>query len=212
MSNIRILLVDDHFVVRRGLASSLRLEPDFTIVAEASNGEEALVQYAAHRPDLVIMDWQLPRMTGAEVTSRLRSEYGELKVLVLSAFDGDEHVWEAFQARVRGYVLKSADREELLAAIRNVANGHRHFAPDLEAKLANRAQHEGVTSRERAVLERIAHGYSNKEIGETLAISEGTVKLHINHILQKLDARDRAHAASLAIQRGIIRFEAIPSR
>lgn len=207
MKKIRLLLVDDHFVVRRGLASSLGIEDDLTIVGEASNGEDAIVAYEEHRPDLVLMDWQLPRTTGAELTATLKAKDPNARVLILSAYDADEHVYQAAQADAQGYLLKTAEREQLLHAIRQVASGGRYFPPQLAEKLAKRLREEDVTVREREVLKRVANGYSNKEIADQLGISEGTVKVHINHILAKLEARDRAHAASLAIQRGIIRFD-----
>lgn len=207
MNKIRVLLVDDHFIVRRGLASSINIEADLQVVAEAASGEEALQLFRKHEPDLVMTDWQMPRMTGPEFTAALSAEFPLAQVVILSAFAGDEHIFSAAQAGAAGYLLKSAEREMILAAIRTVAGGGRYFPPEVAEKLNTRKRLEGITAREREVLEKVAMGFANKQIADALGITEGTVKIHIGHILTKLDARDRAHAATLAIQRGIIQFE-----
>lgn len=206
MKNIRVLVVDDHFVVRRGLVSSLDIEPDICVVCEASNGEEALARYREHLPDVVLMDWSLPRQTGPEVTEALRAEFPAAKVLILSALEGGEHVHSAVRAGALGYVFKSASREEILAAVRCTAAEGRYFPNGVAEQLAQRQRLVGISPREREVLTRIAAGFSNKQIAESLGITEGTVKIHISHILAKLDAKDRAHATSIATQRGIIAF------
>lgn len=204
---IRLLLADDHFVVRMGLASSLRLEADFEIVAEAGSGEEAIALYHEHRPDVVVLDWRLPDMTGVDVTSAVRAFDPTARILILSAFSGEEDVFRAVQAGAESYLLKSARRAEIVQAIRTLSQGGQHFPPKISAILAARLRREDLTARERSVLGEIVKGSSNKEIGTLLEISESAVKLHVTHLLQKLRAKDRTHAATIAIQRGIVHLE-----
>ncbi|EDY22435.1 two component transcriptional regulator, LuxR family [Chthoniobacter flavus Ellin428] len=201
---IGVLLVDDHFMVRRGLAVALRVEKDLAVVAEAGNCEEMLAAYRQHRPDVVLLDWRLPGPNGAEATALLREEHPGARVLMLSALDGDEHIHLAVRAGAAGYVLKSAERGEIIQAIRAVHGGKSYFSPGLEALLHDRARKVEISPREREVLVRAAAGERNKEIGDHLGISEATVKVFMARIFQKLDARDRAHAVVIAIKRGII--------
>jgi len=207
MKRIRVLLVDDHFIVRRGLASSLGVETDISVVAETGSPEEAIALFRKHSPHIVVTDWRMPKMTGPQFTAALREEFPEAQVLILSAFEGEEFVHTAVAAGAMGYILKSSEREAILNAIRTVAKGGRYFSPDLAEKLAHRQRVEGITTREREVLEKVASGFANKEIADALGITEGTVKIHVGNILAKLDARDRTHAATIAIHRGIIRLE-----
>jgi DNA-binding NarL/FixJ family response regulator len=200
----RILLVDDHYVVRMGMASSLNLEPDLEVVAEAENGESAIALYREHRPDLVILDWRLPDLSGGDVIKALHAEFPASRVLVLSAFESEEVIYQALQAGAVGYLAKSSRRPELIAAIRLAAQGKAAFSADIAAKLAKRIQRPSLSPRELEVVAELVNGNSNKEIASRLAISENTVKLHITHIMQKLRAKDRTHVASIALQQGLV--------
>jgi two-component system NarL family response regulator len=204
---IRILLVDDHFAVRAGLAVSLSLEADLAVVAEASNGADAITAYREHRPDVVIMDWRLPDMTGVQVTAALRGETPPPRVLMLSAYEGEEDVYSAVHAGATGYLSKAARLTEVLEAIHAVHRGQSYFPAAMNAKLIARLQRPELSSRERDVLSHIAKGQSNKQIAVDLGISDETVKQHVAAVMAKLQADNRAHAASLAIQRGILHLE-----
>jgi DNA-binding NarL/FixJ family response regulator len=204
MKKIRILLVDDHFVVRLGLASSLNIEPGIEVVAEAECGAEVVELYGKHDPDLVLMDWRLPDATGGEVIQSLRHFYPDARVLVISAFESEEIVFQTARSGAIGYLPKSTRRPELIQAVMSAASGHSVFAPNIAAKLAARLHHPELTPREIEVMGELVRGNSNKEIASHLSISDNTVKLHISHILQKLGAKDRTHAVSIALQRGII--------
>ena len=200
----RILLVDDHYVVRIGLASSLNLEPDLEVVAEAENGEAAIALYREHRPDLVILDWRLPDLSGGDVIKALHAEFPAARVLVLSAFESEEVIYQALQAGAVGYLAKSSRRPELIGAVRLAAQGKAAFSADIAAKLASRIQRPSLSPRELEVVAELVKGNSNKEIATRLNISENTVKLHITHIMQKLRAKDRTHVASIALQQGLL--------
>lgn len=200
----RLLLVDDHYVVRIGMASSLNLEDDFEVVAEAESGEEALRLYREHRPDLVILDWRLPDLSGADIIKALRNEFPQARVLVLSAFESEEVIYQALQAGAVGYLTKSSRRPELIESIRLAAQGKSSFSGAIAAKLALRMQRPSLSPRELDVVAELVKGNSNKEIATHLDISENTVKLHITHIMQKLRAKDRTHVASIALQRGLV--------
>jgi DNA-binding NarL/FixJ family response regulator len=203
-ASYRLLLVDDHYVVRIGMASSLNLEPDFEVVAEAESGEEALRLYREHRPDLVILDWRLPDLSGADIIKALRNEFPQARVLVLSAFESEEVIYQALQAGAVGYLTKSSRRPELIESIRLAAQGKSSFSGAIAAKLALRMQRPSLSPRELDVVAELVKGNSNKEIATHLDISENTVKLHITHIMQKLRAKDRTHVASIALQRGLV--------
>ena len=202
--NCRILLVDDHYVVRIGMASSLNLEPDLEVVAEAENGEAAIALYREHRPDLVILDWRLPDLSGGDVIKALHAEFPAARVLVLSAFESEEVIYQALQAGSVGYLAKSSRRPELIGAVRLAAQGKAAFSADIAAKLATRIQRPSLSPRELEVVAELVKGNSNKEIASHLEISENTVKLHITHIMQKLRAKDRTHVASIALQQGLV--------
>lgn len=204
---IRILVVDDHFMVRMGLSASLSVEPDMQVVAEAGNGQEALDAYRKHHPSLVIMDVRLPGMSGADSTAAILAEFPDARVLMLSTHSGEEEIYRAMQAGARGYVVKSVMREELLRAIREVYAGRRYLDPAVASLLAERVSHRSLTSRELEVLQMVAKGLGNKEIAAALNIAEVTVKLHVSHVLEKLDVKDRTEAATVALQRGIISLE-----
>jgi len=201
---IRILVVDDHHVVRSGLAASIGLEDDLSVVAEAGNADEALAQFRKHRPDVVLMDLRLPGANGIAITASLRGESPDARVLMFTTFDGDEDVYRAMQAGARGYLLKSAPREELLRAIRTIASGERFLPPELSLRLAQRVSAPDLSEREIEVLRLVSAGKSNKEIGATLHIAEDTVKRHVSNILEKLGVNDRAQAATEAIRRGFL--------
>jgi DNA-binding NarL/FixJ family response regulator len=203
-ASYRLLLVDDHYVVRIGMASSLNLEPDFEVVAEAESGEEALRLYREHQPDLVILDWRLPDLCGADIIKSLRAEFPQARVLVLSAFESEEVIYQALQAGAVGYLTKSSRRPELIESIRLAAQGKSSFSGTIAAKLALRMQRPSLSPRELDVVAELVKGNSNKEIATHLDISENTVKLHITHVMQKLRAKDRTHVASIALQRGLV--------
>jgi DNA-binding NarL/FixJ family response regulator len=200
----RLLLVDDHPVVREGLAALLGRQTDLQVVAEASNGRQAIDLFRQHQPDLVLMDLQMPELGGVEAIKTIRAEFPTARFIVLTTFDGDEDIFRALQAGAQGYLLKDAPREELLAAIRTVASGGKHIAPEVAAKLADRLLLPELTERELAVLKLIVTGRSNKEIGSALTITEGTVKVHVNNLLSKLGVSDRTQAATEALRRGIV--------
>lgn len=204
---IRILVVDDHHVVRSGLAASLGLEDDISVVAEAGSAEEAIAQYRKHQPDMVLMDLRLPGANGIAATADLRREWPDARVLMFTTFDGEEDIYRAMQAGARGYLLKSAAREELLTAIRAVAAGERHLSPTLAQRLAGRVAAPDVSDREREVLQLIARGKANKEIAAALGISEETVKRHASNLFVKMGVADRAQATSEGIRRGLIQLD-----
>ena len=200
----RILLVDDHAVVREGLASLLQRQGDLLVVAEAADGASAIRLYRQHRPDLVVLDLRLPDMDGVEVTAAIRAEFPQARLLVLSSFDGDEDIYRALKAGARAYVLKDSTREELLAAVRTVAAGQRSLSAAVAERLAERVTGSELTARELAVLRQIVSGRSNKQIASALSISEGTVKTHVKSILAKMGVEDRTEAAVLALRRGLV--------
>jgi DNA-binding NarL/FixJ family response regulator len=204
---IRIMVVDDHFVVRMGLAGSINIEADMVVEAEASNGQQAIASYRQHRPDIVLMDLNLPGMSGVEATSAICKEFPDASVIMLSTHDGEEDIYRSLQAGARTYLLKTAAREDLIQTIRAVHAGERAISPAIGARLAERMTHAELTSREVEVLKLIAKGRSNKEIGSALGIAEVTVKLHVGHILTKLNVHDRTQATTTALQRGILHLD-----
>jgi len=201
---IRIMVVDDHFVVRMGLVGSINIEPDMTVEVEASTGHQAIAYFRQHHPDIVLMDLKLPDMSGAETTNAICREFPDASIIMLSTHDGEEDIYRSLQAGARSYLLKTAARAELLHTIRAVHAGERCISPAIGARLAERMTHTELTSRELDVLKLIATGKSNKEIGSALQIAEVTVKLHVSHILAKLKASDRTQAATTALRRGIL--------
>jgi two-component system NarL family response regulator len=203
-SPITLLVVDDHFVVRSGLAASLGLEEDLRVVAEAESGEQALELYPRHRPSLVLMDMMLTGMNGIATTEQLVASDAEARVLIFSTFARDEEVFRAVRAGAKGYLLKTAPRAELLAAVRSVAAGQRYLPPALAQRLAERLAQPQLSPRECEILQLIQRGRSNKQIGATLFIAEDTVKRHVSNLLQKLRVDDRAQAVAEAIRRGLI--------
>ncbi|HEY3914441.1 MAG TPA: response regulator transcription factor [Verrucomicrobiae bacterium] len=204
---IRVMVVDDHFVVRMGLSGSINVEGDMAVSAEASTGEQALVTYRKDRPDIVLMDLKLPGMSGVEATKAICKEFPGASVIMLSTHDGEEDIYRSLQAGARTYLLKTAARNELIDTIRAVHSGERSISPAVGARLAERMSHPDLTAREIGVLELIVKGKSNKEIASALSIAEVTVKLHVGHILTKLGVNDRTQATTTALQRGIIHLE-----
>jgi two-component system, NarL family, response regulator len=204
---IRIMVVDDHFAIRMGLAGSINLEPDMAVEAEASNGSQAIEGFRKHQPDIVLMDLKLPGTSGIEATTAICKEFPKAAIIMLSTHDGEEDIYRSLQAGARAYILKDAAREELMAAIRKVHAGERVISPAVGARLAERMTRAELTAREVEVLKLMAKGRSNKEIGSTLGIAEVTVKLHVGHLLTKLNANDRTQAATTALQRGILHLE-----
>lgn len=201
---IRILVVDDHPLLREGIAALVNGQADMKLVAEASNGHEALAQYRAHRPDVTLMDLQMPTMSGIETTIAIRDESPNARIIVLTTYGGDVQVVRALKAGARGYVLKGQVHKALLDTIRAVHAGQKRISPDVAAELADHAGEEELTAREIAVLQLIALGNTNKEIATQLRVSDETVKSHVTNILEKLRANDRTHAVTTALRRGII--------
>jgi len=205
---LKIMLVDDHYLVRMGLASIIGLEPDMTVCAEASTGEQALVLFRTHRPDVTLMDQRLPGLTGSETTHAIRAEFPAARILVLSTYVCDEEIYKALQFGAMGYISKSVQREELTQAIRKAASGRRHITPEVAALLAEGMSRSHLSSRELDVLRLLVGGKRNREIASILDITEGTVKLHVSSILGKLAVADRTEAVTVALQRGIVQLEA----
>jgi two-component system NarL family response regulator len=206
-SPIKILVVDDHVIVRKGLVALLNSVDGLRVVAEASDGEEAIAAHRVHHPDITLMDLRLPKLGGADAIARIRREQPGARIIVLTTFDGDEDIYRALQAGAKGYLLKGMDAAELTEAIRAVHAGRSKIPGFVAEKLAGRMGGPALTSRELDVLKRIVAGRSNKEISGDLHISEATVKTHINSILGKLGVSDRTQAATSALQRGIVYLE-----
>lgn len=203
---LSVLIVDDHFVVRSGLRASLELDEEVSVVAEAERGADAITAYRGHRPAVVMLDLQLPDRSGVDIVTELKEADSEVRILIYSSYARDDEVHAAFEAGALGFLQKSAPREELLTALRTVARGGRHLAPELARRLNALRIGPTITNREREILALIAAGRANKEIGDLLAISEDTVKRHVSHILQKLEVHDRAQATAEAIRRGIVKM------
>ncbi len=200
---IRILCVDDHPLLREGIAALLEAPDDMDLVAEASNGAEALVRFREHRPDITLMDLQMPVMTGLHAIQAIRSEFSEARIIVLTTHAGDVQISRALKAGARAYLLKGLLRKELLETIRAVHSGQKRLSPEVAAEIAEHATDAAITPREIEVLRLAAGGNSNKEIGARLSLTEETVKSHIRSILAKLGANDRAHAVAIGLKRGI---------
>jgi DNA-binding NarL/FixJ family response regulator len=204
---VRLLVVDDHHIVRQGLVALLATVPEMQVVAEASDGAEAVALYRQHQPDVTLMDLRMTAMNGVEATRAIRAEFPNARIIVLTTFDGDEDIYRALQAGARGYLLKGMDTEELLGAIRTVHSGKSRIPGPVAERLAERMNAPALTERETEVLRLIVGGNSNKEIASALFISEATVKTHINSLLSKLGVSDRTQAATTALQRGIVHFD-----
>ncbi len=203
---IRIVVVDDHFIVRTGLLSLLRTEPGLVVVGEAADGDEGIKLFEQHRPDLMLIDLRMPGKTGHEVTRHIRRITPEARILMLSGYEGDADIQAALEAGVRGYVFKSVTGEELIPAIHAVAAGRRWIPQNVAARLKLGSTFEPLTARELEVLTQLASGQANKEIADTLGISEHTTKGHLKSILGKLRVADRTQAVIAAVQRGLIHY------
>lgn len=201
---IRILTVDDHALLRKGIAALVNAESDMKLVAEACNGQEAIERFRQYRPDVTLMDLQMPELNGTETIDRIRCEFPEARIIVLTTYTGDAQVMRALKAGARAYLLKGHVHRELLDTIRTVHAGQKRIPPDIAAQLAEHAADDALTQREIDVLRLIAAGNSNKLIADQLSIGEATVKSHVTNILSKLGANDRAHAVTIGLKRGII--------
>ena len=203
---IRILAVDDHPLVRKGIVGLVADEPDMTTVAEASNGREAIQQFRIHRPDVTLMDLQMPEMNGLDAIMAIRGEFPEARIIVLTTYTGDVQVLRALKAGARAYLLKTLFHKELLDTIRAIHAGKKTVSPEISVQLAEHATDDALTPGEISVLHLIAEGNANKQIADRLSIAEETVKGRVKNILSKLGANDRTHAAMIALRRGIIEF------
>jgi DNA-binding NarL/FixJ family response regulator len=201
---IRVLTVDDHPLLREGIAALLNGQTDMKLVAEAANGQDALEQYRVHRPDVTLMDLQMPMMNGIEAITAIRREFPNARIIVLTTYVGDVQIVRALKAGARGYVLKGHVHRALLDTIRMVHAGQKRIPPEIAAELAAHVGEEELTAREIEVLRLVAGGNANREIAAQLCISDETVKSHITNILEKLDANDRTHAVTTALKRGIL--------
>ena len=200
---IRILAVDDHALLRRGIAALLSAEPDMQLIGEAANGLEAIAEFKKHRPDVTLMDLQMPEMSGVECIIAIRSAFPDARIIVLTTYPGDVQVVRALKAGARGYLLKGQVNKELPDVIRAIHRGQKRIPPEIASELAEHAAEEDLTAREIEVLRLIATGNANKEIARQLFIAEETVKSHVTNILSKLQANDRTHAVTIAVKRGV---------
>jgi DNA-binding NarL/FixJ family response regulator len=203
---LKVMLVDDHYLVRMGLASIISLEPDMVVCAEASTGEQARSLFRSHRPDVTLMDLRLPGMNGSQTIQAIRAEFPDARIVMISTYVCDEEIYGALQAGAMAYLVKSVQREELTRAIRKAAAGQRHIPAEVAARLADRVSRSQLSTREVEVLRLLVGGRRNREIAKSLDITEGTVKLHVSSILGKLGAADRTEAVTVALQRGIVQL------
>jgi DNA-binding NarL/FixJ family response regulator len=201
---IRILTVDDHPMLREGIAASIARQPDMLLVAEANDGKEGVEQFRAHRPDITLMDLQMPAMSGIEAITAIRKEFPDARIIVLTTYSGDAQAARAFKAGASGYLLKNMLRKELVETIRSVHGGKKRIPTEIAREIAEHHVNDALTEREMEVLREVAAGNSNKIIADHLNISEQTVKTHMKIILAKLAANDRTHAVTIALKRGII--------
>jgi DNA-binding NarL/FixJ family response regulator len=201
---IRILIADDHYIVRMGLIALVNTEPDMEVVAEAADGNQAVELFAKHHPDLALLDLKMPGKSGIQTAMAIRNKFPSARILVLSALDGDEDIYRALNAGAQGYVLKNTTGDKLVPALRAVAAGQSWIPKEVASRLASRKLLEELTPREVQILNELAKGLANKEIADTLHITEYTVKDHLKNILGKLRVADRTEAVTTAIQRGII--------
>ena len=203
---IRVLAVDDHPLMREGIAGLIAVQADMTLVAQAGNGREAIQQFRTHRPDVTLMDLQMPEMNGLDALIAIRTEFPEAKVIVLTTYEGDVHILRAVKAGAQGYLLKNTLHSELLHTIRAVHAGKRSLSPEASYQIAEHVSDDALTPAEVVVLRLIAAGNANKEIADQLGVTEDTVKGRVKSILSKLDANDRTHAAIIGLKRGIIQL------
>lgn len=204
---IRVLCVDDHPLVRKGIAAILNNEADMALVAEAENGSQAVELFRQHRPDVTLLDLRMPVLDGIAAAGQIRSEFPDAKIIALTSFDGDQDVYRALEAGVRGYLLKETVHADLLSAIRVVYSGKKLMPQEVAQRLAEYFPQAALSPREVEVLTLVAQGLANKEIAVRIGTADGTVKMHVQNILAKLDATDRTHAVTIALKRGIIHLQ-----
>lgn len=205
-SVIRILTVDDHPLMRDGIATLIRNQRDMSLIAEAANGSEAIAQFRLHRPDVTLMDLRLPDMSGIDALIAIRSQSSDARVIVLTTYEGDVEIQRALQAGARGYLLKSMPPAELVDGIRDVHAGRKRIPPAIAAQIAEHMAEEWLTARELEVLQHVAGGNRNRAIADRLFITEETVKVHMKHLMEKLGAKDRTDAVAIAVRRGILQL------
>jgi DNA-binding NarL/FixJ family response regulator len=203
-AKIRVFSVDDHPLLREGIAAIISNEPDMVMVAQAATGRDAIRLFRDHRPDVTLMDLRLPDISGIDAMLAIRGEFPDARIVILTTFEGDVEIQRALAAGARGYVLKSMPPQELAAVVRQVHAGKKRIPPEVAAHLAEHVSDESLTEREKDVLKHVAGGNRNRDIAERLFISEETVKVHVKHIMEKLGASDRTEAVTIALRRGII--------
>jgi DNA-binding NarL/FixJ family response regulator len=206
VARIRVFAVDDHPLLREGIAALVNSQPDMVLVAQSASGREAIQEFRKHKPDVTLMDLRLPDMSGIDTMIAIRTDFPEVRVVVLTTFDGDVEIHRALEAGARGYLLKSMPPRELVEAIRQVHAGKKRIPPEVAAHIAEHMSEETLTPREIDVLRHIAGGNRNRDIAERLFISEETVKVHVKHVMEKLGASDRTQAVAIAVRRGIIQL------
>ncbi|MHC5746361.1 MAG: response regulator [Nostoc sp.] len=203
-TTIRVLIVDDHAVVRKGLATIINRDPEMTVIAQAEDGQQAIALFREYQPDVTLMDLRMPKMGGVEAIMAICAEFKQARIALLTTYDGDEDIYRGLQAGAQGYLLKDSKLGELLNAIRAIHNGQKYIPPEVGAKLLQRMSNPELSERELEVLRLMAQGRGNQEIGTALSIGESTVKSHVNRILSKLGVSDRTQAVITAVKRGIV--------
>jgi two-component system, NarL family, response regulator len=203
-TNIRVLIADDHAIVRQGLATIIDRDPEMTVIAQAEDGEKAIALFREHQPDVTLMDLRMPQMAGVEAIMAICAEFRQARIMVLTTYDGDEDIYRGLQAGAAGYLLKDAKPNELLNAIRTIHSGQKYVPPEVGAKLVQRMSNPVLSDRELDVLRLMAQGMSNLDIATTLCVGESTVKSHVNRILSKLGVSDRTQAVIVSAKRGIV--------
>jgi two-component system, NarL family, response regulator len=204
VNKIKVMVIDDHPMVREGIAAYVALQPDMELVAETGDGTKGIELFNQYMPDITLVDLRLPNMDGIEIIRQIRRDFPEAKFIVVTSYDFDEQIYAAFRAGARAYVLKDVLANQLIDIIRRVHKGQRYLSTDIEMRLAERLPRSDLTARELEILNLFASGMSNKEIATTLTITENTVRFHSRNLFQKLEVNDRAHAVSIALRRGLI--------